>query len=383
MTTFHDILGTDKKHSQADIKRRYKLLSSRCHPDKGGSKALMQLIGQSYEQVNAGKGHEEAVRTIFVKDSAADGYKIALHQLEQELQALKQINESLNQQLSEEQAKSQQFAEASQRKFEVEDLEEELLRVRRENRRLKKQLEEARWELSNKVRAVTTTTQEEDSPSSFQSSSSPNEISPKVFKQIKALGYFNVRKLGLTLMLPVLVVGLVLSLGTEPWFALLAMLDEPRKKPEAVVTILDSNPADNVQSQDEPELHADRSVPEKPKPVPRIQLANVAGVWQLRHFENTENPYISVRSDKGSYIVKSCQGNFQYYRNSNLRSTRLSANLIFDKQERHFLIYNIPYGNGSFAANWAESKSLLINKEYFPNKGFSDAYYELQIACSI
>ncbi|GAL03402.1 hypothetical protein JCM19237_6296 [Photobacterium aphoticum] len=39
MTTFHDILGTDNQTPTADIKRRYKLLSSRCHPDKDGTKA--------------------------------------------------------------------------------------------------------------------------------------------------------------------------------------------------------------------------------------------------------------------------------------------------------------------------------------------------------
>ena len=49
----------------------------------------MQLIVQAYEQVNKGKGHHEAMRTVYVKDPAAEANTLKLQQFERELQALK------------------------------------------------------------------------------------------------------------------------------------------------------------------------------------------------------------------------------------------------------------------------------------------------------
>jgi hypothetical protein len=59
----------------------------------------------------------------------------------------------------------------------------------------------------------------------------------------------------------------------------------------------------------------------------------------------------------------------------------LSANMIFDRKERHFIVYDIPYGKGSSAANWSDSKSVLLNEEYFSNTGFSEAFARLNNAC--
>ena len=284
-------------------------------------------------------------------------------------------NETLNRQLKEEQMKSRQAAGAGERSA----AEEELNWMRRENRRLRDQLEEARRELTNQARTVTSASV---SSSGTSPASSPiREISPRVLEQINMLGRFNMRRLVVSLMLPVIIAGLLFGLGREPWLALLAMFDEPPEKPEAKVTILDRNPADQVQQQAETALQRVQAVPEEPVPTPHIQLESIVGIWQLRYFEDGEIPYIGVRSEAGSYIIKTCDAGFQYYRNSNLRTTRLPANLVFDKTDRHFQIYDIPYGNGSFAANWAASKSLLINKEYFPNDGFSQAYERLQVAC--
>ncbi len=376
MTSFHDILGTDDKTGSADVKRRYKLLSSRLHPDKGGSKALMQMIVQAYEKVSAGKGHDEAVRTIQLKDPSAESNNAKLKHLEREFVALKKLNEQLNQQLKEEQEKNRSSNEESERYTNA--VEDELKWLRRENRRLNSQLEEARRKVSENTRAIVPSS---GSASSLGASVSMDDLAPKVQNQLKALGGFNIRRYGLVLMMPAIIAGLLFTLGKEPWLALLAMFEEPKEKPEAVVTILDTNPVDATASAALSEKQVLNVAPVKPKPKPRIKLESLSGLWQLRFFENNRMPYISVRSEKGSYVVKSCNTGFQYYRNSNLRSGRLSANLIFDRQDRHFMIYNIPYGNGSFAANWSESKSLLINKEYFPNEGFAEAYYQLQQAC--
>ncbi|MGF1716160.1 J domain-containing protein [Photobacterium chitinilyticum] len=374
MTSFHDILGTDKNTSGADIKRRYKLLSSRLHPDKGGSKAIMQLLVQAYDKISQGKGHEEAVRTVYSKSATPESDKQKLQQLERDCLALKRANEELDRQYKLELQKNRLLAEESERYMGAS--EDELKWLRRENRRLTKQLDEARWKLSDTNRTVSAVPDREDVSSPL------GEISPKVISQIKAIGGINLRRIGFMLMVPMLIVGLLFTLGREPWLAILALFDEPQPEPEVRVTILNSHPDDNLQSPDQPAVLTVSAAPDKPQPVQRILLERTVGVWQLRYFEDKNHPYIAVRSEKGSYIVKGCDTKFQYYRNSNLRSGRLAANLIFDRKERHFLVYNIPYGNGSFAGNWAESKSLLINREYFPNEGFADAYQRLEQICT-
>ncbi len=78
------------------------------------------------------------------------------------------------------------------------------------------------------------------------------EISPKVISQIKAIGGINLRRIGLMLMVPLLIAGLLFTLGRGPWLAILALFDEPLPEPEVRVTILNSHPDDSLQSLDQP-----------------------------------------------------------------------------------------------------------------------------------
>lgn len=338
---------------------------------------MMQLLVQAYEKVSQGKGHEEAVRTVTLKGASNDRYKDRCRQLEQEVEALQRINDDLTQQLQREK-RQQKSTEALERY--VAASEEDLKWLRRENNRLSKQLDEARRKLSDTTRTVTRFDTGRKKGAGEDALSPQRQISPAVLNQIKSLGRINLRRTALMAMPLILVAGLV-SAGKAPWLALMAMFEEPPPPPEVKMTILSHNPADTIAANPAPtnQLVADK--PEVRPPSPRIQLASQAGRWAVQYYENLQQPYIRVRSDRGSYIVKGCDGHFQYYRNANLRSGRLAANLIFDRLDRHFQIYNIPYGNGSFAANWAESQSLLINHEYFPNQGFAAAYQQLQQLC--
>ncbi|MGF1723967.1 J domain-containing protein [Photobacterium nomapromontoriensis] len=380
MTTFYDILGTDKKTPPADVKRQYKLLSSRCHPDKGGSKSLMQLISQAYEKILSGNGHEEAVQTVFVKsDAASDIWQKKYRQLDADYKALKSENQSLVQQLKDAlQNVRKATGNSNDGSRHNQALEDDNQVLKRENRRLQIQLDNARREL-NRGGARTVFSADE---SLSNTEAMASAISPTILKQLRGMGAFNYRKWLLVLMLPVLMLGMLLGLGREPLTALWGMMTSPEKvKTDKVVTILHTNPLDanlaNKPRVDKPVV----PIPAAPKQQPRISLVASSGVWTLSQFENTGKPYISVRSEKGSYIVKSCKDDFKYYKTMNMRSGRLAANLIFERIERHFEIYNIPYGNGSFAMNWTESKSLLINNEYFPNANFARVYRELQKQC--
>ncbi|UXI00037.1 J domain-containing protein [Photobacterium sp. TY1-4] len=379
MTTFHDILGTDRHTPADELKRRYKLLSSRLHPDKGGSKAMMQLLVQAYDKISQGKGHEEAVRTIAVKGASSERYQAQCRQLEREVEALQRINDDLTLQLQRE--KRQQKA--------TEDLErvaaaceEDLKLLRRENIRLTKQLDEARRKLSESTRTVTRFEPERKTNRKAEAGTlNPlSQVSPAVLNQLKSLGRVNLRRSALMAMPLVVVAGLIAA-GKAPWVSLMAMFDEPPPPPEIKMTILNYNPDDAMPASPTQDAMPVPVEPVTRPPAPRIRLINLVGHWDLQQYENLPQPYIRVRSDKGSYIVKGCDGDFQYYRNSHLRAGRLAANLIFERHDRHFQVYNIPYGNGSFATNWADSQSLLINNEYFPNQGFVEAYQQLQQRC--
>ena len=49
--TERDILGYESLPSRQELRKRYKSLASIHHPDKGGSKAMMQRINDSYEKL--------------------------------------------------------------------------------------------------------------------------------------------------------------------------------------------------------------------------------------------------------------------------------------------------------------------------------------------
>lgn len=46
-----DILGYEREPSSQELRKRYKSLASLHHPDKGGSKAMMQRLNDAYEKL--------------------------------------------------------------------------------------------------------------------------------------------------------------------------------------------------------------------------------------------------------------------------------------------------------------------------------------------
>jgi hypothetical protein len=61
MTTFYEILSVTDSSSPQEIKKRYRKLSSQCHPDKGGSNALFKLLAKAYEAIKANNGNANAL----------------------------------------------------------------------------------------------------------------------------------------------------------------------------------------------------------------------------------------------------------------------------------------------------------------------------------
>jgi hypothetical protein len=376
MTSFHDILGTNQDTPQSDIKRRYKHLSNRSHPDKGGSKALMQLISEAYKYVSEGKGQQEAFNTAYVQTKSVEKYLNQIHRLQNDYRHLKVERDTLVKKLASAQKEAQQaFADSSMHIHNMKNTtSNDIGKLQEENIRLAQLLAETRRELAAKNHSNGVSTTENNT-------ADPTVLTSKVVSQIKSLGYFKPKRVGLALLVPLMLAVLLLSAGKAPWQAVLAWFNHQDREPNAIATIVDVNPLDVVNTTTSNQVDTTAVLAIKPEPIARIQIDKVIGQWQLKFYENSQKPYIAVRSEKGSYIVKSCDSGFEYYLNETVRSRRLAANMIFDRKERHFIVYNIPYGKGSSAANWSDSKSVLLNEEYFSNTGFSESFSRLNNAC--
>ena len=57
----HDILGTNDSWSQRSIRKQFKLLSIKIHPDKSGSSELFKIVHIAYKNIMGGKGNEHFV----------------------------------------------------------------------------------------------------------------------------------------------------------------------------------------------------------------------------------------------------------------------------------------------------------------------------------
>ncbi|MGR5141055.1 J domain-containing protein [Photobacterium sp. DNB23_23_1] len=378
MTTYFDILGIRKNTPVTDVKRRYKQLSSRCHPDKGGSKSMMQLVSQAYEKVLSGHGHEEAVQTVYLKSNEqAVIWQKKCQLLEETNRGLQQCNKDLEKKLKTvlEQLEDKKATSEGEKNYK-QMMEEDMQALRRENRRLQSKVDSLRREKGSKKTEVV----KSERPGQLVAASQP--LTPAVVNQIKAIGRSRYWGRLAMIVIPVALVWLGMGPAKEPLLNVWHSLNpEPQRVSKPIMRLLhhDSN---EVENQNMAQIESPQNaVIEKEVILPRIQMSKDVGVWQLSKFENMAKYYISVRSEKGSYVIKSCQGDFQYYKNTLQRSGRMAANLIYTRDERHFEIYDIPYGNGSFAQNWAKSKSLLINNEYFPNNNFSESYSTLQQYC--
>ena len=382
MTTYFDILGVNKNTPLADVKRRYKLLSSRCHPDKGGSKSIMQLIGQAYDKVLSGQGHEEAVHVVHLKsDEQTAIWKRKCQHLESVNQELQRSRDELERKLNvaNEKLKTQQNEKNTSSEDEKnykQMMEEDMQALRRENRRLQAKVDSLRREKRSDSKEIV----KHDSPGQLVMVS--QKLAPAVAKQIKAVGRSRYWARLAFLGIPVALVWVAMGPGKEPLLDIWSSINPPpQKMSKPTMRLLHHDPSEGTVDTGGQVSTSEKIQPEKERIVPVIQLSNEVGIWQLKKFTNTPSYYISVRSEKGSYVIKSCNSDFQYYKNTLQRSGRMAANLIYARDERHFEIYNIPYGNGSFAHNWAKSKSLLINNEYFPNNNFAASYSNLQKYC--
>ncbi|MEC6822336.1 J domain-containing protein [Photobacterium piscicola] len=323
MTTFHELLGTDDSCSTTEIKKKYRQLSNRLHPDKGGSQALMQMLSMAYQQVIKGNGNKKCSDAILEqaeKNDQGNDCKNKIAELVKEKEKLQDLLEQHKQNVEHAFAAGENSARQT------------LLLLQAANNSLNKQLVFLRRQLDE--------------------GENKNSISKKSNKKYCFVMLF------------------ILFVVTGGFFHYQRQHQQPLSQAPDLVPVPIATQLATVDYAD--------SI----NNVARIMMMHTTGLWQQRYYEGTRQPYIAVRSINGSYIVKDCQGTFSYYSNRTHNTAHVPVNLIFSTNDRQFSVYRIPYGNGSSEQQWLNSKSLVINDNIFSNNGYQSSALALASVCS-
>ncbi|MGF1705381.1 hypothetical protein [Enterovibrio baiacu] len=377
MTTFNDLLGTSPNTPAATVKQRYKLLSARVHPDKGGSPALMHLVRHAYENVAKGKGQN--LLTIPASASVREGgtFESELNKLRKEKEELSALNQLLKGQLA--QAKKGTTSREGPIKNtellrKISLLEGEIVLLKDERSRLMPQKDAAiaeQQKLAAELRRVL----------------SENEVLETELDRTSGVKSPGLMPWASKFWLPAVIVSLsfaVVIFGAKQvnWPAFTLWFDDVPSEPKApTVRVIYANDETNDQQEAVIEPVDAQQKALSNEPLPFLQLTNKPGVWSLSSFTVSEEPYIAIRSDRGSYVVSDCSGGFNLYLNKPYKPLRVPANLIYLHQNQHFHVYDIPYGQGSSSESWMQSRKLQINDEYFTSNEFKTSAMALLEKC--
>ncbi|WP_028024140.1 hypothetical protein [Enterovibrio calviensis] len=379
MTTFNELLGTKPGDTESTVKQRYKLLSTRVHPDKGGSKALMQLVRHAYDNIVKGRG--ESALSVPAAASAGGANSLALERelsrVKKDRDELEALNQLLKVQLSQAQkgqsigANINASADFSRK---VAQLEGELVLLKEERNRLAHQKESAIAE-QNKLAGE------------LRRALSDNEVMETELDRKSGLKMPGLLIWAQKFWLPAmamssLVIVVALSVKMIDWSFVTVWFDE--KPPEAaapVVRVVHAKPSEKVLPLAESDAMDTEMTEDETRALPFLKLTQQTGIWSLASYTESNQPYIAIRSDNGSYIVNDCSGDFRLYLNKPYKPLRVAANLIYQHQNQHFHVYRIPYGQGSSPKSWTQSRKLKINEEYFTSQAFTSSRVELLDQC--
>ncbi|MDN2662053.1 J domain-containing protein [Psychromonas sp. 14N.309.X.WAT.B.A12] len=101
----HDILGTNDSWSKKEIRKQFKLLSIKIHPDKSGSSELFKIVHIAYKKVMAGEGNDAFVylpsEEIDLNQAPQDkeALRVQVHQLLQEVKIKTECLDEANAQI--------------------------------------------------------------------------------------------------------------------------------------------------------------------------------------------------------------------------------------------------------------------------------------------
>ncbi len=336
MTTFHELLGTDDRCSIVEIKKRYRQLSIKLHPDKGGSQALMQMLSMAYQQVSKGNGNKKCSDIILINEQSSGRQRQQLADLKKQIVVITQEKVQLQVLFDSYQRKAEQVLCDEKSKQQT------LVLLQATNHSLNEQL----VLLRRQVEVGST------------------NVSLPVTKDKKQY------------IVMICVVLIIITLVS--WFIWHYQTQHQQSQPVTVTAVPIAAQVTNVKVIQPTTIENVDVI----NHVDKIMMMDTVGSWQQRYYEGTRQPYIAVRSLNGSYIVKDCQGTFSYYSNRSHNTTHVPVNLIFSANDRQFAVYRIPYGNGSSDQQWLDSYSVSINNNIFSNHGYKSSALALAAVCN-
>ncbi len=353
MDCYHDILGTTPNSSEQEVKRQYKLLSNRVHPDKGGNPALMMLINRAYEKVVSGSG----VQDVYSSSSADAETVMQTQSMNKLITKLKGENSKLHQENLK--YATQQRKTVSGKMNDGKILQQKLNQSNEELMKTRILLSEAEKQI------FTFKNRQSQLHKHANKSASPSRM--KVIALI-------------TILLLSLAGGVTLYQQVDSNFItfIRAMINKP----------VIEKPVEAIKPQQIPEAisrHQTNTVELKTVAVAEvlnIMTSQSLGQWQLRYYMNSFIPYIAIKNEQGSFIVSNCDADFFYYLHRPTRPLRIAANLEYVRQEEERFVYQIRYGNGASVQSWQKAKLLRFDQDSFKNTQFTDALNQLKVQCA-
>ncbi|MFD2179610.1 J domain-containing protein [Veronia pacifica] len=378
MTTYHELLGTTQEDSAKNIKQRYRLLSARLHPDKGGSKSLMQLLTFAYENVQNGRGEDdiEMLKADFSSEQQLKVMTLEIARLKHEVEGLRAENLTLKSQGQSKEASSIDTNDA------VEHLNRELAQVKVELSLLKEHRQRLRTYKEGADKEITRLTQE------LHRALTANEVLETELTQAGLKNQVGPVHWASKFWLPVFVVFFIFvaSLVSLSLFRPDIFVSQP-------VVIKDENNKEGLSEQKiaKPDTPTDVSSINEAKdktedtPLnPEYNLSDVSSsYWTVLTEQKSNISYIALSNQQGSMVIMDCKRDFFFFLRSDIQPLSVSANLIFRHQYKGYIVYAIPYGSGSNIEQWQSGRTLSILGQSFSGTGFDAAESLLKQECVV
>lgn len=377
MTTWNELLGVGASESAEQIKQRYRQLSIRVHPDKGGSTGLMQLVSEAYQAVKNGKGdHSPLDSQQSAGGTAALRSQVA--RLQKELAALQQENRTLRARQANNQIPAHLTAKIAKLEFDnrqwrehYQKLEKQHHVLEEQHQRLSKQHDSDKKESKQLNRELKQAlSQIEQLETELKHKATP--VTLKVAKPGLAWRW----------VLASWGVIAVLMLPTSHWQSMMSTL-LGQSAPEVAQRVRIVEPLENNQTTapaptPTPQVSDSRaSMPT----APMIQLTATANQWHVNQFDKVPQPYLALRSEQGSYVVANCQGEFYVYLNTTFQPLRVPPNLDYITQRQHFHVYAIPYGQGASIDSWQLARKVKIFDDTFVSEDLAPQLSAFEQSC--
>lgn len=377
MTTWNELLGVNAGETAAQVKQRYKRLSSRVHPDKGGSTGLMQLVSEAYQAVKSGKGDDSALGQTQNEGSQA-ALRSQVARLQKELAVLQQENRTLKSRQAGQQIPAHLTAKIAKLEFDNRQWREQYQKLERQHQsldgqhaRLTREHDKEKKEATQRNRELKDAlTRVEQLETELTHKATPVTLKPA--KPGLAWRWVLASWCAIALVM--------VPFGQWQWW-LAPLIGDSQPDTAQRVRIINpkppaSEPVDTVAATQSP-----AAPPPSLPAAPMIELNPTAEKWHINQYTDIAQPYLALRSQQGSYIVANCVGDFYIYLNRSYQPLRVPPNLDYVAQRQHFHVYAIPYGQGASIDSWQLARKVQIFDDTFVSADLTPKLRAFEQSC--